>query len=88
VINMKKYTINQTAAKLGVSTETVRRGIRSCKVVAIKNGKQWEISEEEIIRLTSGRGEKIVTILDRLNRDGSFSASQTAKVIDIISGII
>lgn len=43
--------INEAAKTLGVSISTVRRWIKSNKLVAVKRGRQWFIEVEEVERV-------------------------------------
>lgn len=47
-------TITQAAAKLGKSEMTLRRWIDSGYMKAIKIGKMWDISTEEVDRIKAG----------------------------------
>ena len=41
------YSVEEFAEKLGVSTETVRRWLRSKKIRGMKLGRDWRIPKEE-----------------------------------------
>lgn len=47
-MNIKYYTVEETAQKIGVHTKTVRRYIYSGKIKALKLGGQWRIAEDDL----------------------------------------
>lgn len=47
-MDIKYYTVEETATKIGVHTKTVRRYIYSGKIKALKLGGQWRIAEEDL----------------------------------------
>ena len=47
-------TIYQVAKELNVHWQTVRNMILRNEIVAVKIGKQWRISEEELNRIKKG----------------------------------
>lgn len=46
----KMYTVTQAAAKLDMGVDAMRRRIKDEKIRAVKDGKSYWISEEEIER--------------------------------------
>ena len=77
-------SIKETAFRLNVSQDTVRRMIRDGKIKTVEVGKRPKIKEEEIIRITTGRDTKVMTLVSKLTQAG-YSANQTAQIIDIVS---
>lgn len=48
------YTVKEVAAIFKCHVETVKRQIYAGKIKAIKFGKEWRISDEEVERLKRG----------------------------------
>ena len=47
-MEIKYFTVEEAAQRIGVHTKTVRRYIYSGKIKALKIGGQWRISEEDL----------------------------------------
>jgi len=48
VIVLKTHTISEVAVMLSVSSESIRRYIKSNKLKASRVGRQWRISDEDL----------------------------------------
>jgi putative resolvase len=51
VIILKFYDLDEIAKILGTSTETIRRYVRSGKLKAIKIGRDYKVSEENLQKM-------------------------------------
>jgi excisionase family DNA binding protein len=54
--SMALLTIRQVAFQLQVHEESVRRWLRAKRLIGIKAGRSWRISEEEIQRVSMTGG--------------------------------
>ncbi len=64
---VRLYRTGEVAKRLGVSTMTIRRWVKSGKIKAHKIGKEYRIPESEVLRLLEGKLPDKVVIYARVS---------------------
>ena len=53
--NLKMYTIEETAEILGVSKRTMMTYLKQKRIRAVKIGRRWKFTEQNIVDFVSGK---------------------------------
>lgn len=76
-------TIKDTALKLNLSYDTVRRMIADERLKTVAIGKRKKISIEQIENMTTGRDKEIIMLISKLAYAG-YSVEQIEQIVDIV----